>query len=106
MKKLLLSLIIISAITSCAKKEDEIKSESSTATPTDNSSSINCENYVFDNSSITDNTTSSNLDTKVQIDRPSQYFTHGPDLAKEFIIHVEKVIMFGLTVIMKLHPIV
>ena len=49
MKKLLLSLIIISAITSCAKKEDEIKSESSTATPTDNSSSINCENYVFDN---------------------------------------------------------
>ena len=70
MKKLLLSLIIISAITSCAKKEDEIKSESSTATPTDNSSSINCENYVFDNSSITDNTTSSNLDNKVQ-NRPT-----------------------------------
>ena len=70
MKKLLLSLIIISAITSCAKKEDEIKSESSNSTSTDNSSSINCENYVFDNSSITDNTSLSNLDTKVQ-NRPT-----------------------------------
>ena len=70
MKRLLLLLIIISTVSSCAKKEDETKSESGNTSSTDNSSSINCENYVFDNSSVTDNTTSSNLNNKVQ-NRPT-----------------------------------